>query len=222
MKKMAITKAAALLGTMTVLTTGCTLTTDPDEALPQRYVETVTTSPAAKKLVGEKEARAAAAVATRFTMAHGTEEDLLDPQKTTLTAKELDRGVEGVLTPQTLKKWKSHSKQFAAGNEASGEQLRGLKVFLTEEPTWRRPDDGKIIQSQDITGIEVDAKSTATPKQLTVTMDHRTIAHYATDKNPVEAVVNRDVVYVMEKNGKNWQISEYQGEFELDSSSMLR
>ena len=42
----------ALLATLFVATTGCTITVDPDAAAPARYRESVKVTPAAAKLVG--------------------------------------------------------------------------------------------------------------------------------------------------------------------------
>ncbi|WP_040159197.1 hypothetical protein [Nigerium massiliense] len=236
MKKFTITRVAALAATVAVLTTGCTITTDPDSVVPTRYVESVAVAPAAKASVGEQDAKAAAQAAVTFTLAHGTEENLLDPQRKTYTVDELGAGLQQALTPETYASWQQVAPKIASGDRAERESFRGLKVFALDEPTWRRPAARPIIQSQDVTHVKVEARphsadnqrlssstSVAQPQEVTVSLEHRTIAHFATDHSPVEAVIDRQVSYVMQKTpDRGWLISEYNGNYEIEADPILR
>lgn len=210
----------ALLALMFGVLTGCTV--DPDQAVPTKYVERVNVTPEAKASVGEQRARQAAKVASDFTLAHGTNPKLLDPQKSHYTADELTKGVEGSLTTGALNSWRNRVNKALAGDEDAVDALDGLQLYSIKEPTWQVPTNGKLIVSQLLTNVEVDAENDT--KNVIVTMHHRTVARYETDKSPVEVTFDRDLTYTMapSADGKTWLISEYTGPYRLDSEALLR
>ena len=63
----------------------------------------------------------------------------------------------------------------------------------------------------------------AKPKRVSVKMMHRTVAHYNTDKSPVEAYFDRQLTYVMEPAAKGaWKLAQYEGPYTVESYSLLR
>lgn len=105
---------------------------------------------------------------------------LLDPQKSHYTADELTKGVEGSLTTGALNSWRNRVNKALAGDEDAVDALDGLQLYSIKEPTWQVPTNGKLIVSQLLTNVVVDAENDT--KNVIVTMHHRTVAHYETDE----------------------------------------
>lgn len=219
-------RAAGLAVVVAGLLSGCTV--NPDDVVPQRYVEATTVTPEAAEFVGEDRARAAAEAAIEFTLAHGTDPALIDPQKGDYSAAELTDGVVDAMTPELATVWRGLVADALTGDAHAANSLDGLQLHSLQEPTWHRPDTGDFITSQQVTDIEVapaESRDGSVPAAQTVlvTLQHRTFAHVDTDKNPVDVIITRDMTYWMTPDPRDrWLISSYEGPFTVRSHAVLR
>ena len=192
---------------------GCGLLSSPARAVPARYVESASITPAAAALVGEARAKQAADEATTFALETSFNPALLDPNRVSYTAAELNSPtIQDALTPGTLILWNQLIQQAATGNPDAEEEVKALEMFALRQSTWRVNPDGKIVYSEAISNLVVDvaaqpspaAASGASPavvdgsaQTLKVSFKHMARLRYSEDKHPFEVTFTRSVEYQM-------------------------
>lgn len=183
-------------------------------------------TPEASAAFGERRARDAADEAVQFTLDHGTDPSLIDPQRRVYTESNLTEGVVGHMTPDLADLWRARVESALEGDEEAANMLDGLQLYSLDEPTWRRPAAGPLIASQQVTDVEVGVlEATAAleePDTALVTLQHRTFARVDTDKNPVEVTITREMAnWMVPGAGEEWLISSYDGPYLVQSRAVL-
>ncbi|WP_432558907.1 hypothetical protein [Granulicoccus sp. GXG6511] len=203
---------------LVVLLAGCGIATDPERAVPDKWVDPPSVTEKARGVFTPPELESAYAMVTAFALERGFDPVLMDPQKTEYTADELNAGVLSRITPTLQERWKARVDSALAGNQSDQDGLRVLQFYQWEQPEWTLPREGSSLVSQWIRNGEIgvsDATEDA-PQRMKVTVIHEAQLRYEEEQEPFTLQVVKRVSYWMMPNtdGKpGWLIDEYEGVF---------
>lgn len=201
-----------------VLLAGCGIATDPEHAVPDKWVDPPSVTEKARGAFTPPELESAYAMVTAFALERGFDPVLMDPQKSEYTADELNAGVLSRITPALQERWKARVASALAGNQSDQDGLRVLQFYQWEQPEWTLPREGSSLVSQWIRNGEIGVSDATedTPQRMKITVIHEAELRYEEEQEPFTLQVVKRVSYWMLPNtdGKSaWLIDEYEGVF---------
>ncbi|MDO5499998.1 MAG: hypothetical protein Q4F67_09995, partial [Propionibacteriaceae bacterium] len=202
---------------MTMVLSACGVNRDPDDAIPDRWVDRPTVSANARKHFTDEQITSAFASITQFAFERGYDPALMDPQKKTFTAQELNAGVEGQVTAALWDRWTARVAAALGGSAEDQDALRVLQFYDWEQPEWRLPANGSPVQSQWIRNGEIGATEATedSPLWMKVTIVHEADLRYQEAGAGFDLNIAKRVSYwlVPAGDGPGWFIDAYEGVF---------
>lgn len=179
------------------LLAGCSTPTQPDSAIPSRYVEAPTISAAATQKYGDA-AKAAYEEIAAFVLDESLPEPLLDPAHQQVTAAELTDGISGHLTPGTAAGWDQLVGKALTGDAEARDSVHVLRYYGLKAPNLKVPSSGNIVQGQSITGAEVDVvETTSGVVPLEVSFEQTARLRYLDGRSPYDGTLTRQLSFVL-------------------------
>lgn len=179
------------------LLAGCSTPTQPDSAIPSRYVEAPTISAAATQKYGDA-AKAAYEEIAAFVLDESLPEPLLDPAHQQVTAAELTDGISGHLTPGTAAGWDQLVGKALTGDAEARDSVHVLRYYGLKAPNLKVPSSGSIVQGQSITGAEVDVvETTSGVVPLEVSFEQTARLRYLDGRSPYDGTLTRQLSFVV-------------------------
>ncbi|KAE8765817.1 hypothetical protein [Georgenia thermotolerans] len=204
-----------------VLLAGCGVATSPAQVAPARYVEDPLVRGGAEEVFGADRVAAAWEEVSAFTLRESFREDLIDPQRTTYTRRDLTVGVVERMTAAAAQAWMAQVDAALGGDAAAQDAVRLLRFYDIEAPASRLPAAGEVVTKQHLTEGEIRLLpgTEAVPDRLEVSCRLDATLRYVEDGVSYEIRAVKPLTYRLRPApagyGPSWLIAEYDGSLEL-------
>lgn len=216
---------------------------DPEQVLPEAFVDPPAVSAQAREAYGE-EAELAYDEIADFVLQESMPEALLDPAAGAPTEAELVDGIVERMTPEAAAEWRAHVAADLAGDEDSRDVVRLLRFHTWEGTDVDAPRVGDVLRSQWVSDGVVDlasgagdaagttaadgaartapAATGAPPEGLDVALSHHAKVRLVSNRVPIDVEVVRQLTFVLVPGDDGWLIESFEGSLSVPSSSTGR